>query len=197
MKKMVFAIALAAVMMLAGCSGSGITQEEYNSLVEENSRLKAELEKYSSVSESVSSTDIESTPIESLPESKPEELSLIQKYIKENNVKLDNYDVQYDMENNLDKEFLLVGTAKLDDYYNYGFGHELEKDYFCVSVTPSDGSYKNRWYIYCHRQSFAAVFDNLKRGEIEVEMICYIPKECYKQGQNNMAALSYIVYYTH
>lgn len=40
MKKSVLAAALAAVVMLSGCSG--VSQENYNSLVEENSRLQSE-----------------------------------------------------------------------------------------------------------------------------------------------------------
>ena len=45
----------------------------------------------------------------------------LNEYIYENNISLDNYDVQYNMANNLDKSFILVGYAELDDYYNYGY----------------------------------------------------------------------------
>ena len=120
---------------------------------------------------------------------------LFAQYISENNVTLDNYDVQYNMSNNLDKEFSLVGYAELDDYYNYGFDDELESTYFCLQVTPEDGKYSNAWYIYCHRSSCQTLLDKTQAaGKKYVKMICYIPKGRFEKGQNNMAMLRYVVY---
>jgi hypothetical protein len=91
------------------------------------------------------------------------------------NVTLDNKDVQYNMKNNLNQYFSLEGSAELDDYYNYGFNTSLEEDYFCLSVTPSGGSYSDRWYIYCNKESFQEVFDEtIDNGSISVKMICAI-----------------------
>lgn len=116
-------------------------------------------------------------------------------YVSTNSVTLDNYDIQYNMANNLDKEFTLVGYAELDDYYNYGFDDGLESSYFCLQVTPEDGKYSNAWYIYCYRNSFQTLLDKtLTAGKKYVKMICYIPKGRFEKGQNNMAMLRYVVY---
>jgi len=116
-------------------------------------------------------------------------------YISDNSITLDNYDVQYNMANNLDKEFSLVGYAELDDYYNYGFDDKLESSYFCLQVTPENGKYSDAWYIYCYRNSYQNLFDKTQAaGKKYVKMICCIPKGRFEEGQNNMATLRYVVY---
>lgn len=112
--------------------------------------------------------------------------STYEKIKNENNIKLDAKDVQYDMVNNLDKSFALQGMAELDDYYNYGFD-DMEADYFCIGVSPVDGSYLDKWYIYLHRDSFKELYDILKEDRKEVILECEIPKYRYKKYMNNMA----------
>lgn len=179
-------------LLLVGCSN----QSELESLREENSSLRLELEKYSSKADNPDeSKQEESKPDSSQSEeSKPSALSQYEQYVKDNNIILDNFDVQYDMGNNLDIKFTLEGVAELDDYYNYGFDDDMEKDYFCVSVTPSNGKYTNRWYIYCYRTAFKPFFDDLKVGECNVKMVAYIPSRRYESGQNNMAMLDYVTW---
>lgn len=103
-------------------------------------------------------------------------------------VQLSASDVQYNMSNNLDKCFYLEGTATLSTYYNYGFDDSMESSYYCIVVTPTDGSYLDRWYIYCHRRSFDSMFERLsEKGSSSVHIIAEIPRERYKSGQGNMA----------
>lgn len=188
MKKLILlCYALVAVMLVSGCSS--VSTKEYNSLAAENSRLKSELAEYKNSDTSVSNSSSTATT-----SSIPQELTGFEKYVKNNNITLNNIDVQYDMGNNLDKKFTLIGTAELDDYYNYGFGSDMEKDYFCVKVTPDNGSYSNSWYIYVFRVSDDDFFDTLKKKKCEVQMVCYIPEYRYKEGQNNMAYLDYVMY---
>lgn len=59
MKKSVLAAALAGVMLLSGCSG--VSQDEYNSLLEENSKLKESSSSESTSSETSSSSTSESS----------------------------------------------------------------------------------------------------------------------------------------
>lgn len=99
--------------------------------------------------------------------------------------KLKAKDVQFDMANNLDKDFALDGIARLDDYYNYGFGPELESDYFCARITPDDGS--DDWYAYFHRGSFEDLFEALKSNDVYVNTTSIIPKWRFEEGQDNMA----------
>lgn len=116
-------------------------------------------------------------------------------YLSENNILLDNSDVQYNMSNNVDKVFSLVGYAELDDYYNYGFDDDIESSYFCLAVTPSGGSYSDMWYIYCDRDSFQKLFDKVQDSEkIYVQMVCKIPSYRYEKNQQCMAQLEYVVY---
>ncbi|ETT77486.1 hypothetical protein C173_03184 [Paenibacillus sp. FSL R7-277] len=113
----------------------------------------------------------------------PKKISYIDDYMKENRLKA--RDVQFDMENNLDKNFVVEGTATLDDYYNYGFGNEIEDIYFCARVVPDDGS--DSWYLYFERRSFKDLFEALKSGSIYVSATSEIPSYKYVKGQGNMA----------
>jgi hypothetical protein len=120
--------------------------------------------------------------------------SVFKTYLEENNITLTAKEVQYDMPNNKDKEFILVGTASLSDYYNYGFDDSFESNYFCVLVAPYDGSYTESWYVYCHRESFKKLFDDLLSGYVNVSMSCMIPSQLYEPGQSNMAVARYTVW---
>ena len=115
-------------------------------------------------------------------------------YLFDNNVTLTASDVQYNMGNNVGNSFSLVGTAKLSDYYNYGFSSSIESSYFCMSVTPTGGGYTDSWYIYCHRDSFGKLFDALQAGSVSVSTVCQIPSSRYKSGQGNMAQLEYVAW---
>lgn len=116
-------------------------------------------------------------------EDKPEGYSYIKAYQEENRLKA--RDVQFDMENNLDKNFVVEGTATLDDYYNYGFGNEIEDNYFCARVVSDDGS--DSWYLYFERGSFKELFEALKSGSVYVSATSEIPSYRYVKGQGNMA----------
>lgn len=115
-------------------------------------------------------------------------------YLFDHSITLTASDVQYNMSNNVGKEFSLVGTAKRSDYYNYGFNSSIESSYFCMSVTPTGGSYTDNWYIYCHRDSFKELFDDLQAGSVAVNAVCVIPSSRYKSSQGNMAELKYVVW---
>lgn len=122
-------------------------------------------------------------------------ISKFDEYISENNISLDNSDVQYNMSNNVNKPFTLKGYAELSDYYNYGFDSDIEADYFCLAVTPIDGSYSDMWYIYCHRDSFKRLYgEALESGTIYVQMVCEIPSYRYDKNQQCMADLQFVVY---
>lgn len=112
-----------------------------------------------------------------------EGFSYIKEYQKQNRLKA--RDVQFDMGNNLDKNFIVEGTAFLDDYYNYGFGNEIEDKYFCARVNPDDGS--DSWYLYFERKSFKELFEALKSGGIHITATAMIPSYMYVEGQGNMA----------
>ena len=111
----------------------------------------------------------------------------LESYMKENNISLTATEVQYNITNNLDKEFAMEGTATLSTYYNYGFSNIEEKD-FVVKLRPTGGSYNDEWYLYLHRQSFEQLFDKLMNNN-SVYMITTvrIPSSIYKEGQGNMA----------
>ena len=69
----------------------------------------------------------------------------------------------------------------------------MESTHFCLEVTPTEGSYKDRWYIYCSRDSFSNVFEKAKENkEISVKMVCKITR--LEKNQSRMAELKYIVY---
>lgn len=116
----------------------------------------------------------------------------LETYMNEMKVFLTAKEVQHNIENNLNQKFGIVGSVELDDYYNYGFDSSFEKDYFCVTITPQDEGYSDRWYVYCKRdrESFKKFYDGLiERKSIKARMILQIPKLFYKENQGNMAML--------
>lgn len=110
----------------------------------------------------------------------------LQKYMDERNIKLTAKDVQYNMENNVDKCFVIEGIGEIDDYYNYGFD-DMEKDYFCVRVEPTGGKYSDEWYLYFHRESFEKLFNQLKQDKKNIMATCKIPEYRFEISQGNMA----------
>jgi len=95
-------------------------------------------------------------------------------------------DASYNMENNLQKPFYIKGTANLSNYYNYKFTNEQKL--FCVELAPEDGDFSDRWYFYFDRDEYKDVYDDLiKNKDKTIEVIAYIPKNSYSQGQGNMA----------
>lgn len=126
-------------------------------------------------------TSSKSTKVESTESSQKSAINL---YMEKNNISLAAKDIQFNMPNNLDKEFAISGTAKLDNYYNYGFNND--KDYFCIKVS-TDGTLENSWYLYCHRNSFSKLFDDLKQSDCSILAKCIIESTVYKSGQGNMA----------
>lgn len=109
------------------------------------------------------------------------------KYISDNNIEVTAKDVQYNMQNNLDKEFILEGTAKLDDYYNYGYDKSIENRYFCISITPNNSTYSDIWYIYCERSQFNSIYNQLLIKKQNLNLICKIEKSKFQKNQGNMA----------
>lgn len=105
--------------------------------------------------------------------------------MKQWGVTLTGKEVQYDLSNNLDKEFYLEGNLKLCTYYNYGFTNET--DFFCGQLTPFDGGYTDSWYLYFHRESFKTVYDKLLNGNVDIRVVAEIPYFTYERGQGNMA----------
>ena len=77
---------------------------------------------------------------------------IIENHKNEFDIDLDWRDVQYDIVNNLDKEFVVAGEAKLSNYYNYGY-KDLEEEYFSVVVRPPGSSSREKWYLYFERES--------------------------------------------
>lgn len=98
----------------------------------------------------------------------------------------DNKDAQYDKYGHLGKEFMISGTAELDDYYNWGY-RNLEAVYFCIKIRPTGGSYSDEWYIYASRTDFKDLFEELKIGSKSVNFIAQV--RFADTGINNMATL--------
>lgn len=114
--------------------------------------------------------------------------SQIEDYKKDENLQLDWEEVQYNIPNNLDKEFIVAGDAKLSTYYNYGFKND--SFYFSVEVTPKGGNFSDSWHLYFNRESFDELFQKLRNGQTFIVATCDIPKPLYKKGQGNMARVN-------
>jgi hypothetical protein len=143
--------------------------------------------------------DLDGNPVTS-----SESLSAFEQYRLDKNVTLTNYDAQYDIDRNVGKLFWFsdFGVAELSDYYHYGYSG-LEAEYFCIEVTPGAkagedykmGSYSDKWYIYADRDSFSALFDELKEYKADgksvgVNFVCQIAPKHYDSGKAT-ATLTY------
>ncbi|MFY4775723.1 DUF2628 domain-containing protein [Metabacillus sp. RGM 3146] len=148
------------------------------SSVNENSSIADDFSQNSSIDNWGGSAGDSETSIQTIDE-------VLQDYMKENKLALTAEDVQYDMENNLDEDFAIAGTAKLDTYYNYGFA-DASKENFSVSINPVDGG--EPWNLYFDRKDFADLYTELKnQGEVDLVATGIIPSEIYDPAQGNMA----------
>jgi hypothetical protein len=114
--------------------------------------------------------------------------------MKEQGVSLTAKEVQYDMVNNLDKEFGLSGNAEMCDYYNWGYDDSIKDRYFCVEVTPS-GGYSERWYIYFSRENATELYQDLLQGSVQIFLTAKIQSNLYDKNQGNMATGLYAEWY--
>lgn len=108
-----------------------------------------------------------------------------EKFMEDYNISLTGKEVQFNLANNLNKEFYLSGNVKMCDYYNYGYTNE--KAYFCGQLTLVDGGYSDSWYLYFHRDSFDNVYQALLEGNLNMQVSAKIPSKVYERGQGNMA----------
>ncbi|MEQ6378752.1 hypothetical protein RZN25_18285 [Bacillaceae bacterium S4-13-56] len=109
-----------------------------------------------------------------------------EEFISESDIVVTAEEVEFNMPNNLDKQFYLEGTVELCDYYNYGFTYE--QDYFCGELTPFDGGYSDSWNVYFDRDSFDGIFGLLlEDGSVDLRMAVEIPEYMYEKGQGKMA----------
>jgi hypothetical protein len=99
-------------------------------------------------------------------------------------------DVRYDPYNYQNADFKLVGSAQLDDYFNYDYRNK-ERTYFCIKVMPTGKtSYGDYWYIYADRTSFATLYEQLKDGSLS--NVTFICRDVYPSSvsSDNMATLT-------
>lgn len=115
-------------------------------------------------------------------------LSEDEKFMEEYNISLTGKEVQFNLSNNLNKEFYLNGNVELCDYYNYGYTNESK--FFCGKLTPVDGGYSDSWYLYFNRDSFNDAYQALLEGNMDMKIIAKIPTNGYERGQGNMAVVT-------
>ncbi len=102
-------------------------------------------------------------------------------------------DVQYNKYSYIGRTFSAVGSAELDDYYNW-FYKDLDFAYFCVRFAPVGGAYSDEWYLYGDCNQFADLFEQLKKGSIKNIVFVsrlYAPDT----GTNHMATI--VDYFTY
>ena len=99
---------------------------------------------------------------------------------------ISNKDVQFNKSGTLGQSFLIEGTAKLDDYYNWGY-RNFEASHFCINIRPAGGSYSDEWTVYASRSDFKELYDDLMNGSQNIYLIA--KTEFADTGSNNMATL--------
>lgn len=117
----------------------------------------------------------------------------IRAFMTEKSIKYTGDDIQYNMANYVDKEFVLAGKLELDDYYNYGYDDDIESTYFCCNLEQENGG--DRWYLYLHRDSCQDLFSQLKNGTVQAILACEISSYRYEKNQGNMAGVNSLTYW--
>ncbi|MEH7180520.1 hypothetical protein [Neobacillus vireti] len=111
-------------------------------------------------------------------------IDVVKEYKEQKGLSLVAIDVLYDIQNHLDKPFLISGKASLDTYYNYGF-RALEQSHFAIGVW--DESTDEKWVVYFDRQEFSDVFDMMKQSDQYVTITAMIPSSQFEIGQDELA----------
>ena len=163
MKKLLIAAIITATAFMVSC-GSNTTEDKLqtNSLpnqTEESKKEEVKKEKF---------------------KLNPEQFSI------DNNIELKAIDVEFDMSNNVDKNFLIEGSASLDDYYNYNYSNE-RANMFCVKVRPNSNDAGNPWYVYFDREEFKDLYDVLKLGDQDILVNAVNPANKNKESMGNLA----------
>lgn len=113
-------------------------------------------------------------------------------FMRDNDIEKTALDIEFDYSNNLETYFAITGIATLDDYYNWAYDSSLEKDFFCLRITPTEDSAKETWYLYCSRSEGKEIFEVLKEKDLRIFAKCIVPINLYEEGQNNMASIKLI-----
>lgn len=163
MKKLLIAAIITATAFMVSC-GANTTEDKLqtNSLpnqTEENKKEEVKKEKF---------------------KLNPEQFSI------DNNIELKAIDVEFDMSNNVDKNFLIEGSASLDDYYNYNYSNE-RANMFCVRVRPNSNDAGNPWYVYFDREEFKDLYNALKLGDQDILVNAVNPANKNEENMGNLA----------
>ena len=95
-------------------------------------------------------------------------------------------DVKYNKFKYLGQNFVISGTAQLDDYYNWDY-RGLEPIYFCIKIRPDGGTYSDEWYVYAMRSDFSELYTELQDGPQKVNFV--VKTYSYDTSVDDMATL--------
>lgn len=168
----IFLLIGASAMGLAACTDTAQTSGTASTL------------SASQAADTASATEKASEEPSPSPSPSPKE-DPVKKYMTDNNITLTARDVQYDMANSLDKNFVIAGEAELSTYFNYGF--DDDKNYFSVRITPDGGKFSDYWNLYFDRTNGKQLFDDLKNGNVYIIATGKIPSSMYEDSQDNLA----------
>lgn len=162
---------------MTGCGSEENPETSVKSEEAESADVAAVEEKEEAVEEMATQEEVEEAV-------DPDEM--FTRIMEEKNIQLKARDVQFDMQNNLDQKFAIMGNASLDTYYNYGFSN-LEQSHFAVSVEDEGAGYADRWVLYFDRSKFSNLYETLKKGDTYIAAAAVIPKAQYEDGQDALA----------
>lgn len=149
-------------------------------------KVKAGIDKVkNTITEETSEGEDSVTESSNKSDSKKVNLDL-EKFKSDNSIELEAVDVQYDMANNLDKEFAVRGTARLVDYYNYKYS-DSQDQYFAVDLEPLGDDAGEYWTMYCDKDDFKDLYETLKCGETEIIMSAVVPSSKFESGMDSLA----------
>ncbi|WP_226681956.1 hypothetical protein [Sutcliffiella horikoshii] len=115
--------------------------------------------------------------------STPEKEYTFNEFMEEHTIEMVGEDIPYHAEEDfVGMRFALQGKARITRYYNYGY-KELEATHYVMEVVNEGPS----WHVYVPRSDFPELFQELKKGVVDVYVAATIPSEYFEIGQNGMA----------
>jgi hypothetical protein len=111
-------------------------------------------------------------------------------FMEDRSLDTDGEDIPYKVEDFVGERFAVQGTAQLDNYYNYGY-KDLEVTHFVIKVIKEDALH---WYLYVSREEYPELFQELKKGPVEVYAQASVSEDYYESEQGHLAMAEEILF---
>jgi hypothetical protein len=126
---------------------------------------------------------------EKTKEEQPEKYTFDQ-FMDDRSLEINGEDIPYQVEDFVGERFAVKGKAQLNRYYNYGY-KDLEATHFVIKVINEEAMH---WNLYVPREEYPELFQELKKGPVDIYADASIPEEYYEAQQGHLAMAEEILF---